>query len=88
MIIDKDKYKEYQKVKELKEETRSYLISDNLSDTRASKFMKKVNSGAKLMPQHIPKPRLGNQINKFKRDKDDKEDDDVLRSLEPIDYKQ
>ena len=49
VIVDKTKYKEFQRVKELKEETRSYIMSDNLSDTKASRFMRKVGSGAKLM---------------------------------------
>ena len=47
--------------------------------------MKKVNSGSKLMPQHIPKPpRLGTAYMRQKRQ--NKNDDDVLKSLEPIDY--
>lgn len=56
VIVDKNKYQEYQRVKELKEETRSYMISDNLSDTKATRFIRKMNSGAKLMTQSIPKP--------------------------------
>ena len=55
VIVDKSKYKEFQRVKELKEETRSYIMSDNLSDTKASRFMRKVGSGAKLMSQSLPK---------------------------------
>ena len=64
-------------------------MSDNLSDTKASRFMRKVGSGAKLMSQSLPK-----QSRFFKRQsrggtngvtrrikKDIDQHDDVLASL-------
>lgn len=46
--------------------------------------MRKVNSGAKLMPQQIPRPKISRQPRNHP--KVDKNEDDVLRSLEPTEY--
>jgi len=61
-------------------------MSDNLSDTKASRFMKKVGSGAKLMSQSLPKQsrfykrqQRGRVITKKTRNCD--QQDDVLASL-------
>ena len=43
VIVEKKDYKEYTKIRKLKEETRHVFLSNNLVETNASKFIKNVN---------------------------------------------
>ena len=49
VIVEKKEYEEYRKLKDLREQTRGIMISQNLGETNATKFIKKVNSGKNLL---------------------------------------
>lgn len=52
MIVEKDEYEDFRKLQNIKEETKNYLLSENLeNETDIGSLVKKVNSTDKIIGQ-------------------------------------
>ena len=49
VIVEKESYKKFKELQKVREDTRSILFSDNLSDSRSMKLIKSVNKADNLL---------------------------------------